>query len=159
MGKKLIAFKKKIGNKVNNLKKNFQNMKSGLKSRFRGSSTETETETQSMSKRKLALVGILAVVSIFGLTLFWPSLSAYAQNVPLDGPPKPTAPASPTTPKPGSGMAPPGPPIFDINQKKELQKSIGGAAAVVCYQAALTGNIPVSVACLVIVGVGIVLGR
>jgi hypothetical protein len=133
MGKKLIAFKKKIGNKVNNLKKNFQNMKSNFKSSF------TAIQTRPMSKRKSAFFGFATVAGIFGLTIFGSALSASAKEIPLPSP-------SNSTPPQPVGLVPapqyPSPAFIG---------AVTGAAGTICGLAASSASFVIGAGCGLII--------
>ncbi len=89
------------------------------------------------SKRKSFIIGFTTAVGIFGLTLFGPSLSAVAKDIPK-GNPKPT------------DIAPAVPP-----SKELINTGLFGVAASVCGLAVTSGSFAVGVACGFIVVIGI----
>jgi len=98
-----------------------------------------EYKEKPKSKRKSFIIGFTTAVSIFGLTLFGPSLSAVAKDIPK-GNPKPTdivpAPAIPTN-------------------KEIINTGLSGFAASVCGLAVTSGSFAVGVACGFVVVIGI----
>jgi hypothetical protein len=98
-----------------------------------------ESKEKPKSKRKSFMIGFATAVSIFGLTLFGPSLSAVAKDIPK-GNPKPTdivpAPATPPS-------------------KVLINNGLSGVAASVCALAVTSGSFVVGVACGFVVVIGI----
>ena len=106
--------------------------------RTNGSKKLKEYKEKPKSKRKSFIIGFTTAVSIFGLTLFGPALSAVAKDIPK-GNPKPTdiVPAA----------VPP--------SKKIINTGLSGLAASVCGLAVTSGSFAVGVACGFVVVVGI----
>ena len=101
-----------------------------IKSRFK-IVKDNFKNSKKVSKRQSWLLGFVTPLAIFGITLFGPSLSAIAKEVPA------TAPA-------------PAPEPADLNTER-----LSGLAAAVCSGAVATGNFAVGVACGIVVVAGI----
>jgi hypothetical protein len=115
------------------LKNRVQDFKINFKTKFNA------YKEKPKSKRKSFLIGFTTAVSIFGLTLFGPVLSAVAKEIPK-GNPKPTD----VVPAP---VAPP--------SQQIVNTSLSGLAASVCSLAITSGSFAVGVACGFVVVIGI----
>lgn len=117
---------------VSTLKNRVQDFKINFKKKFK--EYKEEYKEKPNSKRKSFIIGFTTAVSIVGLTLFGPALSAVAKDIPK-GNPKPTdiapAPAIPTS------------------------KGLSGLAASVCGLAITSGSFAVGAACGFIVVIAI----
>jgi hypothetical protein len=135
-GNKMVKFqnivsslKKKVGNKLTNLKTQFKK-------------NYQEVKSQPRSKRKSLLLGFTTVLSIFGVTLLTPVLAAVAKDVPKG------------SPKPGSTNVAPNPQPSTV-PSTEIVKGLTGAAGAICALAVSSGSFLVGIACGVVVVVGI----
>ena len=118
---------------VYRLKNRVRNFKINLKKKLK------ESKEKPKSKRKSFIIGFTTAVSIFGLTLFGPALSAVAKDIPKGNP-------KPTDIVPAPAVLP---------SKEIINTGLSGLAAGVCGLAVTTGSFAVGVACGFVVVIGI----
>jgi hypothetical protein len=123
------SLKEKVGNKLTNLKTQFQK-------------NYQEVKSQPRSKRKSLLLGFTTVLGIFGVTLLTPVLAAVAQDLPKG------------SPNPGSTNVAPNPKPSTISST-DIVKGLTGAASAVCAFAVSSGSFMIGIACGVVVIIGI----
>jgi hypothetical protein len=122
---------------VSRLKNRVQDFNLNFKKKFK------EYKEKPKSKRKSFIIGFTTAVSIFGLILFGPALSAVAKDIPK-GNPKPTDIA------PSPSIKPAIPPSQEI-----INTSLSGLAGSVCALAVTSGSFAVGIACGFIVVIAI----
>nr|YP_010133602.1 hypothetical protein KYU99_pgp001 [Nitzschia supralitorea]QWM93092.1 hypothetical protein [Nitzschia supralitorea] len=123
------SLKTKAGNKLTNLKTQFKK-------------NYQEVKSQPRSKRKSLFLGFGMVMTIFGVTLLTPLLSAVAKDVPK-GSPNPGCTNVAPTPTPAT------------TSSADIIKGMTGAAGAVCALAVSSGSFIIGIACGVVVVVGI----
>ena len=127
-----------------NLKKNASNKLAKLKNRFQKFKKNfDEAKNQPRSKRKSLFLGFTTIISIFGVTLFAPTLMAMAKDIPKN------------SPKPG-GVSPSPPASQPVTlPSKELTKGLAGVASTICALAVSSGSFIIGAACGLVVVYGI----
>lgn len=140
--KRMISFvKEKISILKQRIGTKFKTLKSDFKDNY------NEVKSQPISKRRSALLGFTTVLSIFGLVLFTPQLSAFAKDIPKKGNGSGVSPSPSPTSQPSPGTMVP---------SKETGRIITGAAASLCAMAVGSGSFLVGIICGAVVAGGII---
>ena len=110
----------------------------------------SEAKSKPRSKRKSLFLGFTTVLSIFGVTLLTPVLSAVAEEIPKKGPkgPKPADMAPATVPN-NPALQP------ALVPSQQIVTSLSGAAASICALAISSGSFLLGGVCGIIVAVRI----
>jgi hypothetical protein len=117
------------------LKNRVSDFKINFKKKFK------EYKEKPQSKRKFFIIGFTTAISIFGLTLLGPALSAVAKDIPKVSP-KPPAIA-------------PAPAVPPLPSKEIINTGISGLAGSVYALAITSGSFAIGVAfgCIVVIGI------
>jgi hypothetical protein len=127
-------FKENARNKITNIKNGAQKFKENF----------SEAKSKPRSKGKPFLLGVTTVISIFGLTLLGPSLSASAQDIPKN--------ISTDVPK---NISTPGAPTPPGTSSQPIIHGLPGAAATIGTLAAISGPFVIGAVCGGIIVIGI----
>lgn len=135
MSNLFLRLKANIKSRATNIKNGVQEWKEIFKENFE------EARSKPRSKRKSFVLGATTVLSIFGITLLAPVLSAVAKDLPKN-PPKDMPPAP--APAPGPVCPTPGSKSF---LSQEIGKTIIGLIGTICAQAAQNGSYGLGILC------------
>lgn len=132
----LSRFKRNTSNKIKNVKNKAQNAAQKFQKNF------SEAKNKPRPKRRSLFLGFTTVLSIFGVTLLAPVLSAVAEDLPKKGA------------KPGEVCPAPTPePALVTSQK--IVDGLSGASATICALAVSSGSFMIGAAFGIILVIGL----